>query len=80
MSNLMARRPAPGVDSAGHGKGLNMNANKVLKVPMDWYAPYLPGRVGNGCGLEQLRYLKPNDVIVLEAEQTGIVRTRVTKP
>ena len=37
------------------------------------------GTVGNGCGLEQMRYLKPNDVVELEIEQLGILRTRVVK-
>jgi 2-keto-4-pentenoate hydratase/2-oxohepta-3-ene-1,7-dioic acid hydratase in catechol pathway len=38
------------------------------------------GTVGNGCGLEQMRYLKPNDVVELEVEQIGILRTLITKP
>jgi 2-keto-4-pentenoate hydratase/2-oxohepta-3-ene-1,7-dioic acid hydratase in catechol pathway len=38
------------------------------------------GTVGNGCGLEQLRNLKPDDVVELEVEQLGILRTRITKP
>ncbi|MES2264334.1 MAG: fumarylacetoacetate hydrolase family protein [Pseudomonadota bacterium] len=38
------------------------------------------GTVGNGCGLEQLRYLKPNDIVELEVEQIGILRTKVVKP
>jgi 2-keto-4-pentenoate hydratase/2-oxohepta-3-ene-1,7-dioic acid hydratase in catechol pathway len=38
------------------------------------------GTVGNGCGLEQLRYLKPDDVVELEVEGIGVLRTRVTKP
>ena len=38
------------------------------------------GTVGNGCGLEQLRNLKPNDVVELEVEQLGVLRTRITKP
>jgi 2-keto-4-pentenoate hydratase/2-oxohepta-3-ene-1,7-dioic acid hydratase in catechol pathway len=38
------------------------------------------GTVGNGCGLEQMRYLKPNDVVELEIERLGILRTRVVKP
>ncbi|MDB5748296.1 MAG: isomerase [Massilia sp.] len=37
------------------------------------------GTVGNGCGLEQSRYLKPDDVIELEVEGIGILRTRITK-
>jgi 2-keto-4-pentenoate hydratase/2-oxohepta-3-ene-1,7-dioic acid hydratase in catechol pathway len=37
------------------------------------------GTVGNGCGLEQLRYLKANDVIELEVEQIGILRSKVVK-
>jgi 2-keto-4-pentenoate hydratase/2-oxohepta-3-ene-1,7-dioic acid hydratase in catechol pathway len=38
------------------------------------------GTVGNGCGLEQMRYLKPGDVVELEVERIGILRTRITKP
>ena len=38
------------------------------------------GTVGNGCGLEQLRNLKQNDVVELEVEQLGILRTRITRP
>ena len=38
------------------------------------------GTVGNGCGLEQLRYLKPDDLIELEVEGIGILRTRIRLP
>lgn len=38
------------------------------------------GTVGNGCGLEQLRYLKPNDVVELEVEGIGVLRSRITRP
>lgn len=38
------------------------------------------GTVGNGCGLEQLRYLKPNDVVELEVEGIGILRSRILRP
>lgn len=38
------------------------------------------GTVGNGCGLEQLRYLKPNDVIELEVEGIGILKSRIIRP
>lgn len=38
------------------------------------------GTVGNGCGLEQLRNLKADDVVELEVEQLGILRTRITRP
>ena len=34
------------------------------------------GTVGNGCGLEQLRYLKPGDVVELEIEGIGVLRTQ----
>jgi len=37
------------------------------------------GTVGNGCGLEQSRYLKPNDVIELEVEGIGTLRSRITR-
>ena len=37
------------------------------------------GTVGNGCGLEQMRFLKPNDVVELEVEKIGILRNRVVQ-
>lgn len=38
------------------------------------------GTVGNGCGLEQLRSLKTDDVVELEVEGLGLLRTRITRP
>ena len=35
------------------------------------------GTVGGGCGLEQDRYLKPGDVVELEIQPIGILRTRI---
>ncbi|ENT8437231.1 TPA: fumarylacetoacetate hydrolase family protein [Pseudomonas aeruginosa] len=35
------------------------------------------GTVGNGCGLEQLRYLNPGDLVELAVEGIGVLRTRV---
>ncbi len=35
------------------------------------------GTVGTGCGLEQLRYLNPGDVVELEVERIGILRSRI---
>lgn len=37
------------------------------------------GTVGNGCGLEQMRFLKPDDVVELEVEGIGILRNAVRK-
>jgi 2-keto-4-pentenoate hydratase/2-oxohepta-3-ene-1,7-dioic acid hydratase in catechol pathway len=37
------------------------------------------GTVGNGCGLETLRFLKPGDTVELEVEGIGILRNRVVK-
>jgi 2-keto-4-pentenoate hydratase/2-oxohepta-3-ene-1,7-dioic acid hydratase in catechol pathway len=37
------------------------------------------GTVGNGCGLEQQRFLKPNDVVELEVENIGVLRSRVIR-
>lgn len=37
------------------------------------------GTVGNGCGLEQSRYLAPGDVVELEIEGIGILRSRIVK-
>ncbi|WP_313054293.1 fumarylacetoacetate hydrolase family protein [Pseudomonas lopnurensis] len=35
------------------------------------------GTVGNGCGLEQLRNLEPGDLVELEVDGIGVLRTRV---
>ena len=37
------------------------------------------GTVGNGCGLEQLRFLKSGDVVELEVEGIGVLRNRVVR-
>lgn len=38
------------------------------------------GTVGGGCGLELDRYLKPGDVVELEIQPLGVLRTRVSAP
>jgi 2-keto-4-pentenoate hydratase/2-oxohepta-3-ene-1,7-dioic acid hydratase in catechol pathway len=38
------------------------------------------GTVGDGCGLEHLRFLEPDDVIELEVEGIGVLRNRIVKP
>jgi 2-keto-4-pentenoate hydratase/2-oxohepta-3-ene-1,7-dioic acid hydratase in catechol pathway len=38
------------------------------------------GTVGNGSGLEHLRFLAPGDVVELEVERIGVLRNRVVKP
>jgi 2-keto-4-pentenoate hydratase/2-oxohepta-3-ene-1,7-dioic acid hydratase in catechol pathway len=37
------------------------------------------GTVGNGCGLEHMRFLNPGDVVELEVEKIGVLRNRVVK-
>jgi 2-keto-4-pentenoate hydratase/2-oxohepta-3-ene-1,7-dioic acid hydratase in catechol pathway len=37
------------------------------------------GTVGNGCGLEQLRFLQPGDVVELEVDGIGVLRNRVIR-
>ncbi len=37
------------------------------------------GTVGGGCGLEMDRFLKPGDVVELEIQPIGILKTKVTK-
>jgi 2-keto-4-pentenoate hydratase/2-oxohepta-3-ene-1,7-dioic acid hydratase in catechol pathway len=37
------------------------------------------GTVGNGCGLEHMRFIKPGDVIELEVEGIGKLRNRIVK-
>lgn len=38
------------------------------------------GTVGTGCGLEQGRFLSPNDVIELEIGRIGVLRNRIVRP
>ncbi|WP_238367340.1 fumarylacetoacetate hydrolase family protein [Mesobacterium pallidum] len=38
------------------------------------------GTVGNGCGLEHMRFLNPGDVVELEVEGIGTLRNRIVKP
>jgi 2-keto-4-pentenoate hydratase/2-oxohepta-3-ene-1,7-dioic acid hydratase in catechol pathway len=38
------------------------------------------GTVGNGCGLEQSRFLKPGDIVELEVQGLGILRNRIVAP
>jgi 2-keto-4-pentenoate hydratase/2-oxohepta-3-ene-1,7-dioic acid hydratase in catechol pathway len=38
------------------------------------------GTVGNGCGLEHGRFLKPGDVVELEITGLGVLRNRFVKP
>jgi 2-keto-4-pentenoate hydratase/2-oxohepta-3-ene-1,7-dioic acid hydratase in catechol pathway len=37
------------------------------------------GTVGDGCGLEHMKFLKPGDVVELEVEKIGILRNRFVK-
>jgi 2-keto-4-pentenoate hydratase/2-oxohepta-3-ene-1,7-dioic acid hydratase in catechol pathway len=37
------------------------------------------GTMGNGCGLEQDRYLEHGDVVELEVEKIGILRNTVIR-
>jgi len=37
------------------------------------------GTVGGGCGLEQLRFLSPGDVIELEIDGIGVLRNRIVR-
>ncbi|MGE5147039.1 MAG: fumarylacetoacetate hydrolase family protein, partial [Candidatus Eiseniibacteriota bacterium] len=37
------------------------------------------GTVGNGCGLEKGRFLKPGDVVELEITGLGVLRNRVVR-
>lgn len=37
------------------------------------------GTVGTGCGLEQMRFLNPGDIVELEVEGIGILRNRIVK-
>ena len=37
------------------------------------------GTVGNGCGLEHMKFLNPGDTVELEVEGIGILRNRVVK-
>ena len=37
------------------------------------------GTVGNGCGLEHMKFLKPGDVVELEVEKIGLLKNRVVR-
>jgi 2-keto-4-pentenoate hydratase/2-oxohepta-3-ene-1,7-dioic acid hydratase in catechol pathway len=37
------------------------------------------GTVGNGCGLEHMKFLEPGDVVELEVENIGILRNRIVR-
>jgi len=37
------------------------------------------GTVGNGCGMESMRFLEPGDVIELEVEGIGVLRNRIVR-
>jgi len=37
------------------------------------------GTVGNGCGLEHMKFLQPGDTVELEVEKIGILRNRVVR-
>ena len=37
------------------------------------------GTIGNGCGLEQDRYLEDGDLVELEVESIGVLRNRVVR-
>jgi 2-keto-4-pentenoate hydratase/2-oxohepta-3-ene-1,7-dioic acid hydratase in catechol pathway len=37
------------------------------------------GTVGNGCGLEHMKFLKPGDVVELEVERIGTLKNRVVR-
>ncbi|MCH5377297.1 MAG: fumarylacetoacetate hydrolase family protein, partial [Planctomycetes bacterium] len=45
-------------------------------LPGDFIAA---GTVGNGCGLEQNRWLVPGDVVELEIECLGVLRNQVVQ-
>jgi len=38
------------------------------------------GTVPTGCGLELMRFLKPDDVVELEIEKIGVLRNRIVRP
>lgn len=38
------------------------------------------GTVGTGCGLEQLRYLKPGDLVELEIDRIGVLSSKIVQP
>jgi len=38
------------------------------------------GTVGNGSGLEKMKFLKPEDVVELEIAKIGVLQTKITKP
>ena len=82
-----------GLQNAGIGLGWNPNA-QASSEPYDLDASafllgengklvsgefFGSGTVGSGCGLEQMRFLSPGDMVELEVEGIGVLRNRIVK-
>jgi 2-keto-4-pentenoate hydratase/2-oxohepta-3-ene-1,7-dioic acid hydratase in catechol pathway len=65
--------------------GMSHPISKMIEVATD-EEQIVPGEffgtgaAANGCGIEQLRFLKPGDVVEVEIERIGVLRNRVVKP
>jgi 2-keto-4-pentenoate hydratase/2-oxohepta-3-ene-1,7-dioic acid hydratase in catechol pathway len=64
---------------------MHHNFGKIVSY-VSWGETIVPGdvigsgTVGTGCGLELGKYPKPGDLIELEVDGLGILRTRFAKP
>ncbi|MFC1891493.1 fumarylacetoacetate hydrolase family protein [Thermodesulfobacteriota bacterium] len=85
VSNLrMTTRIDGGVWSEGNVRDMYLNWGKLIEYisvsetlyPGDFIGS---GTVPGGCGAELDRWLKPGDVIELEAEGIGLLRNQVVK-
>lgn len=56
---------------------IEVASDEELVVPGEVFGT---GAATNGCGIEFLRFLEPDDVVEVEIERIGVLRNRVVKP
>lgn len=56
---------------------IEVASDEELVVPGEFFGT---GAATNGCGIEFLRFLEPDDVVEVEIERIGVLRNRVVKP
>ena len=56
---------------------IEVASDEEMIVPGEFFGT---GAASNGCGIEQLRFLEPNDIVEIEIERIGVLRNRVVKP
>lgn len=56
---------------------IEVAADEEYIVPGEFFGT---GAAGNGCGIEILRFLAPGDVVEIEIERIGVLRSTVVRP